>query len=465
MQETHARFLRLQLQWRYIEPTDQDPPVYGWSEVDALVADLDPGFHTVANLVSAPSWASSTICGPVDLAPLQRWQDFVRAAVERYDGDGVDDAPGSPVVTAWEIGNEQDFDLQQAGGEGDYGSCFGGAFADDYARHLRAAWLGAKAADPEAQVWFGGVAYDRFHNKADYIVSHRGPFDYGFTRDALTTLWQDHGTEDGYPFFDGIGLHIYNDFRDNWDGLAPFDQELIGKVEDFREEMLVDPGKYDHRSRPLYLTEISLPSMPEDQWTLRSEALQAIYPGQMLARAITAGVAGAIWFSAEDHRTGACDQPYDWWGFGLLRSLDVYQAMQACATPPVPGYSVSEDHEPKPAHAALRVAVEALGRASYETQLTAAQTGSSQTAAFRFVDHDGTRVLAAFTDNGARLGAKSSTPATVIFRVTASLLPGWTGEVEVTDHLGKVTVLAQDSQGRVTLILTQEPLYIRPHGD
>ncbi|NTU84947.1 MAG: hypothetical protein HGA45_37210, partial [Chloroflexales bacterium] len=46
-------------------------------------------------------------CQPTDMDAYARWAARV---VERYDGDGYKDAPGSPRVAAWEIWNEPDMD-------------------------------------------------------------------------------------------------------------------------------------------------------------------------------------------------------------------------------------------------------------------------------------------------------------------------------------------------------------------
>src|SRR4029077_1328722 len=127
------------------------------------------------------------------------------------------------------------------------------------------------------------------------------------------------------------------------------------------------------------------------------EDIQAVYPGQMLARAMAAGGKEAIWVSAEDNFTGDCANPYAWLTFGLLRSLPVYQAAQACDTNPLPSYSVTSPHEPKPALTAFRTAAQQLGNATYNIQLTVPQTGNAQIEAHRFQKSGGYRIVA-FTD-------------------------------------------------------------------
>jgi hypothetical protein len=456
--------VRLQVQWRWIEPVDLDPPVYFFNSVDALILQLhEAGLAPNLNLLGHPSWAASAACGPIDLVPLSRWRDFVQAIVERYDGDGVADAPGSPRVTRWEIGNEPDFTLAQAQGEGDYGSCFGGGDADAFGDLLRAAWLGAKAADPAAEVLFGGPAHDRFYNGPGYPAENVGPFDYAFVGDVLAHLKQQHGGEPGFPFVDAFALHVYNDYRNYWDGAAPFAPELAGKVLRFRDEQLRRAGEFDLSDHPIAITELSLPSMPADPWTLRDEAVQAHYPGRALARAAAVGVRTVTWFSAEDHRIGACDDAYgySWLAVGLLRSQPVFDALQACEPVPEYGldYQVSQPHEPKPVLAATDIALSELDGRTYDRQLTVPETGDVHIEAHRLLAADGDGLLVAFTDTGERLGRRTHPPLGRTLTVDAGLLPGWTGSILVRDHLGATTVL---SGSQIDVPLGQAPRYIRP---
>lgn len=83
-------------------------------------------------------------CAPTDVAAYGAW---VRQVVERYDGDGELDAPGSPRVAAWEIWNEPDQD----------GTWLPKADPAAYAAFLRAGHDAVKAADPSALVLNGGV--------------------------------------------------------------------------------------------------------------------------------------------------------------------------------------------------------------------------------------------------------------------------------------------------------------------
>ena len=282
MSQGRVEQIRIPVQWQWIEVTDTSPPSYNWAWLDAVANALNSRSITpVAVLYTKPAWAASQSCGPVDLVPISRYEDYIRAMVERYDNDGVDDAPGRAIIKFWEIENEADFNPAQSGGAGDHGSCFGGSPGDaEYAELLRSAYKAAKSADSESTIIFGGVAYDRFYNKSGYSPPG-GPFDYHFVENAMDEIETNYGSDPDAPFFDWIGIHVYNDFRDNWDG-AHYKQELKGKLDHFRRNQL--PVAW--RSMPLAITEVGLSSNPSDQWTDRSDAIQAQYPGRVLARAI-----------------------------------------------------------------------------------------------------------------------------------------------------------------------------------
>ncbi|MCB0215377.1 MAG: hypothetical protein KDH92_01995 [Chloroflexi bacterium] len=460
MKNARARRARIELRWAEIEPSNTLPPTYQWASIDAEVAALGTRDIAPFGLVyTRPVWAASDDCGPVDLVPLERYQAFITALVERYDGDGVDDVPGSWRIGYWEIENEPDFDPSMAGGQPHRGSCFGGSRAADYGLLLRAAYLAIKAADPRATVVFGGLAYDRFHNKAGYAPV--GPHDYAFASNVLGSLHQAHGGEPGWPFFDWMGVHVFNELRNNWDGAQPYNQELSAKLAELRQNQLYQSGVYDLRGRPLAVTELGLASAPEDLDFERSESLQSIYPGRELARAMAAGVPALLWQSGKDHRSGACAQPLEWLTFGLLRSLSIYQQAQACSPNPLPSYSVSSDNETKPAWLAFRTAQEQLEGLVFDTAFGTADTGDRRIEAYRFAaPGSGTSTIVAFTDSGEAIGRRGFPPVLRFMSFKSSMFTGWTGRLLVTDHLGGTTVYI--GFGSIILQVDQEPIYVEP---
>ena len=457
-----ASWVRARVLWAAVEPRDTDPPTRNWTMSDAVVgAAAQRGLKIVLNVYHNPDWAASTVCGPVDRVPLERFEAFVRDVVERYDGDGVNDAPGSPRVDHYEFYNEPDFDREARAAHpefGDpvdgYGGCFGpqaGAYADV----LRTAHRATKSVDPSAGVVFGAVAYDRFYDNDAFTP--RGPFRYGFVRDVLRSSHERYGQEPGWPFFDWMAFHNYNDFRNNWDGADGRAPEIIGKAAHLRSNQLVAPGLFDLSAMPLVNTEVGLASGPSDAWTERSETYQAAYVGQVFSRAMAAGLGLAVWYTAQDYASGACDNPYDWLAVGLLRSTWVAERAAACTPSPLPGYEVTEPHQPKLAHRAYAAAAAVLGAATYDRRLTVAETGAFVIEAHRVTLADGRAALVAFTDHGDRLGRRGAINVAADLTVGPVNLPGWTGRARVTSYLGEAVAVGGPT---VTVPLTFAPTYI-----
>lgn len=96
-------------------------------------------------------------CNP---ASWEKYSVWLKALVERYDGDGMDDMPGLKIpVKYWEVSNEpdlmgpEDFFEPQT----DTLTFFVGE-PEDYAELLKKSYQFIKEADPEAQVLISGAA-------------------------------------------------------------------------------------------------------------------------------------------------------------------------------------------------------------------------------------------------------------------------------------------------------------------
>ena len=128
-----------------------------------------------------PQWAADPGC----FATYKHWCGpriefaadygaYVGALVERYDGDGIDDAPGSPIVDAWEIWNEPNlanFWRPQPQ-------------PTVYTAYLKAAYKAAKQADPNSTIVTGGLCCHMLGDnapipylKALYAAGAKGHFD------------------------------------------------------------------------------------------------------------------------------------------------------------------------------------------------------------------------------------------------------------------------------------------------
>src|SRR5262249_46310052 len=90
--------------WTQIEPTAPISGVhtYNWDGLDwaAERAQADH-MNLFVMFTGNPSWAAELLGGPVSGTHATDLTNLAAAAAERYDGDGLNDAPGSPVINYW----------------------------------------------------------------------------------------------------------------------------------------------------------------------------------------------------------------------------------------------------------------------------------------------------------------------------------------------------------------------------
>ncbi|MCB9760313.1 MAG: hypothetical protein H6739_10795 [Alphaproteobacteria bacterium] len=143
------------------------------------------------------------------------WRDFVRALVERYDGDGVDDMPGLALpVAAWEVANEP------------FCSPGDGRCHVDYFELVRASYQAAKTADPGATVMVGGAA----------PLLHTD----GNVYEPVAHLYRDFFARGGAAYTDALPFHV-----------------VVGSTEPPLEDVLA-AWRDIAGDTPLWLTEIGL---------------------------------------------------------------------------------------------------------------------------------------------------------------------------------------------------------------
>ena len=146
MRELGATWTRsnLQLIWDFVEPVKGGSfdwvASQGGEQVFAGAAAQGVQYLGVFHEGSGPEGSPGrpTLRNPLDDLPA--YQRFVQAAVERYDGDGIDDAPGGIVIKHWQVGNE-------TGGWPNSGRSNA-----DYVRWFEAAEAAIRRADPESRV-------------------------------------------------------------------------------------------------------------------------------------------------------------------------------------------------------------------------------------------------------------------------------------------------------------------------
>ena len=208
--DSGATWVRIPVPWRNAQAVLSDPPVYRWDAADKALAGVDDGcFNIIGTHSLAPSWAADIPNGPVHEEYLDDLADYLGALAERYDGDGDQDAPGSPVVRYWELYNEPDAITTWTGWAGE---------PERYAAMLQLASSAIKQANPDAKVLFGGLGYDWWD---DPVM----PFDPDFIRNVVNA---------GGVDFDYMNFHSFPLSAPRWASQGP---GLLQKTKAVRAEM------------------------------------------------------------------------------------------------------------------------------------------------------------------------------------------------------------------------------------
>ncbi|HDQ35017.1 MAG TPA: hypothetical protein ENN14_01745 [Chloroflexi bacterium] len=318
--EAGSRWDRLDFRWDVIEPTQG---AFNFAPHENVVAfDLEHGLDIVGILWATPGWAAACPTDALalhEIAPppgypqsriaaatatsncppanLTTWTDYISATVAHFAPLGVH---------TWEIWNEPDLPL------------FWRGTPAQYADLLRSGYLAAKAANPEATVLFGGLAF--WHDR-----------DFYFYTQVLAHLATDPNAATHNGYFDVMSLHLYSDVYTAYDISREVQQNVARYV-----------GPH-----PLWLTESGVPIWDEDftqpyPYSATGEEAAA-YMLQSYALARAAGVERYFFFRVhDDYQPGNAMSER----FGFTR----------------------DDHSLRPAYAAYQVAAHYLYG---ENQITA----------------------------------------------------------------------------------------------
>lgn len=252
-------WVRKPIRWSIIEPNNTTPDNFNWTLYDSQYLNASAyQLKMIATIEGNPSWAASHPEGPLYSEAVNDFVEFITAAVERYDGDGYQDAPGSPVVNYWEFYNEPDHQ-DRWGYQGAY-----------YAYFLSNVYPAVKAANPHAMVLMGGMAYDNF---TDTVPD--GTFIRNFLDDFLSA--------GGGNYIDIANYHYYPVFL-NWE---PYGKGIIGKNNYIKAKM----AQYGIE-KPTMVTETGMNSDYVD-W-------QSRYVVQTFTRAMAADIKAVSWFVFND---------------------------------------------------------------------------------------------------------------------------------------------------------------------
>lgn len=290
MKDAGSRWVTTFLYWSDVEPA---PPVggvhtYDWAKYDAKFGNARAaGMQVFVVFVNSPGWVRES--PPDGVVPPEHLPDLVNisaAMAERYDGDGVQDAPGSMVVNDWSFYAEPD--AQQ------YWGYNGAAFA----QMIAAVSDVIHEANPNARVLIGGIGFDWFTD--DEYHNPPGPFVRRFITDTLTALNTYPGGAANY--IDAFDFHYYPVTLARWPTLR--EKALAIK------QIMSNHGLGD---LPLLVSEMGYWSAES---TGSNQTRQAQYLVHFYVRGLSVGLEQLSWWTVFDQ-----DRPT--WTDGLFEGQDL----------------------------------------------------------------------------------------------------------------------------------------------
>jgi arabinogalactan endo-1,4-beta-galactosidase len=282
LQNSQSAWIRNSIIWPDVEPTNREPSDFHWSNADAAIqAAVDLCANFVVTLDLTPEWATiGSDRSPIQTSLLPDYVEFVTAVVERYDGDGIDDAPSGAVVNYWEFYNEPDLGTVHAGLEG------WGEHGERYAEMLMAIYDPVHEANPNAKVVFGGIAYNAFIEHGGFVVRE-------FFQNVL-----DAG---GGDYFDVMNFHYYPFEHNRFVWTESDSSGLMEKFADINEKL-----QAKGLNKPIMLTEIGWHSEGNGDYPSTPE-YQSRQVVQLLTQSMAFGSQATIWWTLVDT---CCAFPY-----------------------------------------------------------------------------------------------------------------------------------------------------------
>jgi len=266
------------LVWEIIEPRKG---TFDWSYHDKLYLEtFKNNIKMFVSILPANRWDQAIDPRRPEQMPkdIEAYKNFLRKAVERYDGDGIEDAPGSPVISVWQISNEPDL--------------FWKGTPADYAKFLKESYKIIKEVNPKALVAIAGVA---------------SPLGFAGTRKFYLPLLEELSRIRDNPqdrYFDIFDFHWYPfEGQYNW-LIDPFYE--AGKVfylNEYIQNIKQSLSEYGYDNIPIFITETAQysgqpnppPLMVGRSSEFHSEQKQALDLIKLYVYSLSKGVKKLFW--------------------------------------------------------------------------------------------------------------------------------------------------------------------------
>ncbi len=193
---------------------------------------------------------------------MEAYKAFLSAFVERYDGDGIDDAPSSPVIKYWQVGNEPD-NKTDTGEKIEWNDT-----PENYAWFLKESAGAIRGANSAAVILIGGLA-----------SGIRGLND--FYTPVFTTL----ATFGSEQYFDIFDVHWFGGVLNN---------DYLG-LDDVIDEIKSGMNTYGYDGKPIWITETATYSGAPLDFVAQTEEEQTRDLSKRLIHYRSLGVPKVFW--------------------------------------------------------------------------------------------------------------------------------------------------------------------------
>ena len=414
LQNTQSSWLRNNIMWVQVEPTDVDPSQYYWGGADAaLQAVVDSCANLIVTIDDTPAWAVvPDLRAPIRPEALDDFREFVTAVVERYDGDGTQDAPNGAVVNYWEFYNEPDWGskLPDYEGWGDFGA--------QYAEMLKTVYDAVHAANPNAKVVFGGIAYNFFEEDG-------GVFIPSFFEDVLAA--------GGGDYFDIMNFHYYPYEHNLFKWTQTNSSGLREKYANIKEQM----EEAHIGDKPVMITEMGWHSDTTNAVFPSSPEYQARRVVELLAQSASLEVMSCIWWLFSDT---PANMPYS---TGLVTTNG-------------PTITI------KPSYAVYAEAVKRLGAAKFDAVISAA-TEDNDLEAYRFIDAEANQPFYVAWLNPVVPFDKNAVPKFDDDATEELIIDADAANIYNKEGTLQQTIKDRDDKeddGKITVVVGRSPIYI-----
>lgn len=367
-----ACWARINIYWDEIEPERTEPRTFNWETADTVIKGaVNAGLRPIVTIGANPRWAAETYGGPT--YNVSEILEFLTVLAERYDRDGIMDAPGSPYVQIWEIYNEPDNYSPEIAALRGFGNW--GLHGEAYAQFLGQARVALRLGNPNALVAIGGLAHEQVGDIFDLDFPHK-----------ILAYARDHP---GEVLFDFFNIHYFPVFESVYSGWG---WGISGKTNYFREMMSVYSVEY-----PILVTEMGYwsSSVEPPPWTGSHEE-QTRFVVLEYVRSIAANIHASFWLLVNDLPAS----------HGVERGL----------------YDI--DGIPKPSANAYQTLVGKLNEMYFERSLSVSELGNTAAEGYVFRSvKDGHRLYVVWTNDHSEGRLRVQAPAILVSDRISSELP------------------------------------------